>query len=86
MAGARPLWEMSIAIAREVGDHVEAAHKSLALASITFLGEAAFRRAYNAGRRLPLSQAVALARRAGELCDTGSLRPRQKVTHDDDHA
>jgi non-specific serine/threonine protein kinase len=36
LAGARPLWESSIAIAREVGDHVEAAHKRLALASITF--------------------------------------------------
>jgi predicted ATPase len=36
LAGARPLWERSIAIAREVGDHVEAAHKRLALASITF--------------------------------------------------
>ena len=36
LAGARPLWESSIAIARETGDHVEAAHKRLALASITF--------------------------------------------------
>jgi tetratricopeptide (TPR) repeat protein len=36
LAGARPLWESSIAIAREVGDHAEAAHKGLALASITF--------------------------------------------------
>jgi predicted ATPase len=36
LAGARPLWEASIDIAREVGDHVEAAHKTLALASITF--------------------------------------------------
>jgi non-specific serine/threonine protein kinase len=37
LTGARPLWESSIAIAREVGDHVEAAHKRLALASITYL-------------------------------------------------
>ena len=37
LAGARPLWEASIAIAREVGDNMEAAHKRLALASITFL-------------------------------------------------
>jgi hypothetical protein len=36
LAAARPLWESSIAIAREAGDHVEAAHKGLALASITF--------------------------------------------------
>jgi predicted ATPase/tRNA A-37 threonylcarbamoyl transferase component Bud32 len=36
LAAARPLWESSIAIAREAGDHVEAAHKRLALASITF--------------------------------------------------
>jgi len=42
------------------------------------LGEDAFRRAYNAGRRLPLSQAVALARRAGELCDRRSLLPSQE--------
>ena len=42
------------------------------------LGEEAFRRAYNAGRRLPLAQAVALARRAGELCDADSLQPRQE--------
>src|SRR5690606_17270264 len=36
LAAARPLWETSIAIAREVGDDIEAAHKELALASITF--------------------------------------------------
>src|SRR5256885_4219 len=36
LAGARPLWEESIEIAREVGDHVESAHKMLAMASITF--------------------------------------------------
>jgi non-specific serine/threonine protein kinase len=36
LAGARPLWETSVQIAREVGDGVEAAHKALALASITF--------------------------------------------------
>jgi hypothetical protein len=34
--GARPLWEASLAIARETGDHVEAATKLLALASIRF--------------------------------------------------
>jgi hypothetical protein len=33
---ARALWEESIEIAREIGDHVEAAHKTLALASITY--------------------------------------------------
>ncbi len=34
--GARPLWEESLSIAREVGNHVEAATKSIALASIMF--------------------------------------------------
>ncbi len=33
---ARPLWEESLAIAHEVGDHVEVATKRLALASIWF--------------------------------------------------
>ena len=36
LAGARPLWETSVEIAREAGDGLEAAHKALALASITF--------------------------------------------------
>jgi predicted ATPase len=36
LAGARPLWEQSITIARETGDRVEAATKCLALASIKF--------------------------------------------------
>ena len=34
--GARPLWEASLTIALEVGDHIEAATKRLALASIIF--------------------------------------------------
>jgi predicted ATPase len=42
------------------------------------LGEDAFRRAYNAGRRLPLAQAVALARKAGEVRGTDSLLPSQE--------
>jgi hypothetical protein len=36
LAGARPLWEASLKIARETGDHVEAATKLLALASIRY--------------------------------------------------
>jgi predicted ATPase/class 3 adenylate cyclase len=36
LAGARPLWEASLKIARETGDHVEAATKLLALASIKY--------------------------------------------------
>ena len=36
LAGARVLWEESLAIAREEGDHVEAATKVLALAALRF--------------------------------------------------
>ena len=36
LEGARPLWEESLAIAREVGNTVEVATKTLALASISF--------------------------------------------------
>jgi predicted ATPase len=40
LAGARPLWDESLKIARECGDHVEAATKEVALSAIRFgLGE-----------------------------------------------
>jgi predicted ATPase/class 3 adenylate cyclase len=36
LAGARPLWEESLAIVRETGDYIEAATKEIALAAIRF--------------------------------------------------
>jgi tetratricopeptide (TPR) repeat protein len=63
LRAARPLWEASIEIAREVGDRVEAAHKTLALAAITFAeghADAAIEQAVDAMEELFRKHNVAL--------------------------